>query len=249
MFRTTKPAWARSTTSPFLMKITYYLEVISSWCYWVEPTWAELKRRYAGRTEFAWKIALMPSEAYPQSKQQCEWFYRRSGTVVRSPFMLNSGWFQPEIKQYVVPNLVAEAARDLGVNDDRVRLAIAHAALRNGEKVGTWNVAVEAAATSSGLNPTELLKHAQAAEVEARVNATTSEFLALQINQRPAFLLENNIGDRVVFSGLTRLEPIVAAMDAMIADAVPPAGKAPLAHHGIDRVAVGSRPITRTQHH
>ena len=25
------------------MKITYYLEVLSSWCYWVEPAWVELR--------------------------------------------------------------------------------------------------------------------------------------------------------------------------------------------------------------
>jgi len=29
------------------LKVTYYLEVISSWCYWAEPAWVELKRRYA----------------------------------------------------------------------------------------------------------------------------------------------------------------------------------------------------------
>jgi hypothetical protein len=103
------------------MKVTYYLEVTSSWCFWVEPTWAELKRRYAGSVEFHWQIALMPAEAYPQTKEQCNWFYRRSGTVMRSPFMLNSGWLEPEIKQYLVPNLVAEAARDFGVTDDRDR--------------------------------------------------------------------------------------------------------------------------------
>ena len=102
------------------MKITYYLEVISSWCYWAEPAWAELKQRFAKKVEFDWKIALMPAEAYPQSKAQCDWFYRRSGTIMRAPFMLNSGWFDPEIKQYLVPNLVAQAAKDLGVTDDRI---------------------------------------------------------------------------------------------------------------------------------
>src|SRR5208283_4175311 len=91
------------------VKITYYLEVISSWCYWVEPAWAELKLRYAGKAEFNWKIAQMPVEAYPASKDQAEWFYRRSGTIMRSPFMLTAGWFEPGIKQWVVPNLVAEA--------------------------------------------------------------------------------------------------------------------------------------------
>ena len=28
------------------MKVTYYVEVLSSWCHWVEPVWAELKQRY-----------------------------------------------------------------------------------------------------------------------------------------------------------------------------------------------------------
>src|SRR6516164_11049287 len=115
-----------------MVQVTYYLEVISSWCHWAEPAWAELKQRYAGRVGFQWKIALLPAEAYPVSAKQCEWFYRRSGSVMRSPYMLNSGWFEPEIKQYLVPNLVAEAARDMGVNDDRVRLAIAHATVREG---------------------------------------------------------------------------------------------------------------------
>ncbi len=29
------------------VKVTCYLEVISSWCYRAEPAWAELKQRYA----------------------------------------------------------------------------------------------------------------------------------------------------------------------------------------------------------
>ena len=72
------------------MKVTYFLEVTSSWCFWCEPMWAELKRRYEGRAEFHWKIAQMPPAAWPVSREQCEWFYRRSGTVMRSPFMLNA---------------------------------------------------------------------------------------------------------------------------------------------------------------
>src|SRR5215831_2945152 len=82
-----------------MAKVTYYLEVTSSWCYWAEPAWAELKQRYAGRVEFDWKIALMPAEAYPISKNQCDWFYRRSGSIMRSPFMLNSEWHESSTKQ------------------------------------------------------------------------------------------------------------------------------------------------------
>ena len=52
------------------VKITYYLEVISSWCYWAEPAWAELKRRYADKVEFGWKIAQMPVAAYRLARRK-----------------------------------------------------------------------------------------------------------------------------------------------------------------------------------
>src|SRR2546427_4642942 len=179
---------ARLVEAPLPMKVTYYLEVISSWCYWAEPTWAELKQRFAGKVEFGWKIAQMPAQAYPVSQSQCEWFYRRSGSIMRSPFMLNAGWFEPEIKEYLVPNYVAEAAKELGISDDRVRLAIAHAAVRDGKKVGQWDIAVGVAAQAGHLEPAKLLARAKSPEVAERARATTEEFKALQVNQRPTFL-------------------------------------------------------------
>jgi len=201
-----------------MVQVTYYLEVISSWCHWAEPAWAELKQRYAGRAEFQWKIALMSAEGYPVSTNQCDWFYRRSGSVVRSPYMLNSGWLEPQIKQYLVPNYVAQAAKDMGVTDDRVRLAIGHAAMREGKKVGRWEVALEIASKAGGLDPAKLLSRAQAPETEKATQGTTAEFQALQVTQRPTFLIENSIGDRAVFSGIVRVEPLAAAIDALLSD-------------------------------
>ncbi len=201
------------------LKITYYLEVISSWCHWAEPAWAELKHRYAAHAQFEWKLALMDSSGLPTSREQCEWFYRRSGTIVRSPVMLKSGWFEPELKEYLAPNLVAEAAKDFGVTDDRVRLAIARAGLIDGRKVGRWEESVAAAATAAGLNADALMQKAKSAEIENRARATTAEFHALQVSQRPTFVLESSIGDRAVFAGLATLAPLAAAADAMLADA------------------------------
>jgi len=200
------------------VKVTYYLEVISSWCHWVEPTWTELKRRYAGRVEFAWKIAQMPADAYPVSQNQCDWFYRRSGTIVRSPYMLNSGWLESSIKGYVVPNLVAEAARDLGAGDDRVRLAIAQAAVLDGKKVGRWDVCVAVAAKAGKLNQAKLLARAKSKAIADKVKQTSCEFDSFQVDQRPTFLIEDSIGDRAVLSGLVRIEPLAATIDAMLAD-------------------------------
>lgn len=200
------------------VKITYYLEVISSWCFWAEPAWAELKQRYGSNVEFNWKIALMDSSGIPVSRSQCDWFYRRSGTIVRSPFMLNSGWFEPELKEYLAPNLIAEAAKDFGVTDDRVRLAIARAALRDGKKMGRWEEASTVAAQAAGIDPTKLLEKARSPEVLARARAATAEFHALQVTQRPTFLLEDSIGDRAVFSGLVTVAPVATTIDAMLND-------------------------------
>ena len=212
------------------VKVTYYLEVISSWCFWAEPAWAELKQRYAGQVEFDWKLALMDASGLPVSRNQCEWFYRRSGTIMRSPFMLNSGWFEPKLKEYLAPNLVAEAAKDFGVTDDSARLAIAHAALRDGQKVGRWEISAAVAASAAGLDAAPLLKKARSPKIEARARATTAEFHALKVTQRPAFLLESNIGDRAVFSGLAVVAPLAAAIDAMLNDAAAYAAHA--AHFG-----------------
>lgn len=214
------------------MKVTYYLEVLSSWCHWVEPVWSELKTRYAGRVEFEWRIALMNPGDFPVSQAQCDWFYRRSGgTVMHSPYMLSSGWFEAERKgRYEAPNLVAEAARDFGFNGDEIRLAMAHAALREGVKVGDLATAVKVAAKAGKIDPKKLLKAAESNVVKDRVATSTADFHAHQITQRPAFVLTDAIGDKAVFSGLVRIGPLAATIDAMLADTA--AYAAHKAHHG-----------------
>jgi predicted DsbA family dithiol-disulfide isomerase len=205
------------------MKATYYLDVFSSWCFWAEPTWAELKNRYAGRAEFEWRIALMRAQDFPVSREQNQWFYRRSGgTVMNSPFMLNPDWVEPSRKgHYEAANLVVEAARDFGFDGDEIRLAVARAALREGRKIGDSSTAVAAAVEAAGgkLDAKKLEAAAQSDAVRARVAASTKEFFAHQIDQRPAFVLTDAIGDKAVFSGLVRLAPLVATIDAMLADA------------------------------
>src|ERR1700722_8494770 len=152
------------------VRIIYYLDVTSSWCYWAEPAWAELKQSFTQQpVEFSWRIALLDEAALPASKAQVEWFYRRSGSVMRSPFMLSAGWFETGQKEYLAANCVAEAAKDFGVTDDRVRLAMATAALREGQKVLQWKVAAGVGAKAAGLDARKLLAKAQSKETEIRV--------------------------------------------------------------------------------
>lgn len=202
------------------IRVTYYLDVISSWCFWAEPAWAELKKRYEGKVEFQWKIALLDKTGLPLSRMQEEWFYRRSGTIMRSPFMLSTAWYDEPIRaEYLAPNCVAVAARDFGINDDRVRLALAYACLREGQHVGEWEVASEIGGRAAKVDAKGLLERARSAPVETRVRAETADFHSLQVTQRPTFVLDTEIGDRAVFSGFARLAPLTSALDAMLDDA------------------------------
>jgi predicted DsbA family dithiol-disulfide isomerase len=155
----------------------------------------------------------------PTSREQEQWFYRRSGMMMRSAFMLNTDWYDPNLPEWLAPNCVAEAAKDFGFTDDRVRLALARATLREGKNVADWNTAAEIAAEATGIEADKLLERAKSPAIEKRVRASTSEFRALQITQRPAFVIDTEIGDRAIFSGVVKLEPLAATIDSMLDDA------------------------------
>lgn len=201
------------------MKVTYYLEVISSWCHWGDTAWAELKERYAGRVEFEWKIALMQPGDFPVSRSQCDWFYRRSGNLVRSPYMLNSAWMAcGKGDSYDNPSLVAEAGKDFGITDDTIRIALSRAAVIHGRKVARLSESALIASEASGVPAAKLRARASSAAVRARAKASTAEFLSHRITQRPAFVVVSDIGDKAVFSGLARAQPVAVTIDAMLAD-------------------------------
>jgi predicted DsbA family dithiol-disulfide isomerase len=202
------------------LTVTYYLDVISSWCFWAEPAWAELKRRYEGKVEFRWKIALLDKTGLPTSREQEEWFYRRSGTIMRSPFLLSSAWYDEPIRtEYLAPNCVAEAAKDFRITDDRVRLALAYAGLREGKQFGGWEVPAGIGARAANIDAKELLERASSSVIETRVRADTADFHLLQVTLRPTFVIDTEIGDRAVFSGFARVGPLAAAIDSMLDDA------------------------------
>jgi predicted DsbA family dithiol-disulfide isomerase len=83
---------------------------------------------------------------------------------------------------------------------------------------GDGGVAAAVAARATGLDPGALIARAQSPEVLATARRTSAEFHALQVSQRPTVLIEDSIGDRAVFSGLVTATPMVATIEAMLAD-------------------------------
>ena len=138
---------------------------------------------------------------------------------MRSAFMLSTEWYDPNLPEWLAPNCVAEAAKDFGFTDDRVRLALARATLREGKNIADWNLAAEIGAEAAGIEVGKLVERAKSQAIEKRVRASTAEFRALQITQRPAFVIDTEIGDRAIFSGVVKLEPLAATIDSMLEDA------------------------------
>ena len=199
---------------------TNYLDVISSWCFWATPAWQELRARYRDQVDFNWKIALMDKSGLPPTRAHTEWYYRRSGMLMRSPFMLDTNWVEEGRAEYLEPNCVAEAARDLGVKDDRAWIALSNAELRQGLKIADWKIAAKVVADATGIDQARLLERAHSPEIAARVRKTTAEFHALQVTQRPTIVIDSPVGDRAVFSGFAKIAPLAATIDAMLDDIV-----------------------------
>ena len=206
--------------SPMRLTVTNYLDVISSWCFWATPAWQELRARYGDQVDFRWKIALMDKTGLPPTLEHTEWYYRRSGMLMRSPFMLNATWVEPGRAEFLEPNCVAEAARDFGVEDDRAWMALSRAELREGKTIGDWNIAAGVVAKATGLDQNKLLERAKSPEIEKRVRESTMEFHAMQVTQRPTLVIDSPIGDRAVFSGFAKAGPLIAAIDSMLDDIV-----------------------------
>jgi predicted DsbA family dithiol-disulfide isomerase len=76
------------------------------------------------------------------------------------------------------------------------------------------NIAVSA----TGATQPELENALDDPETSKAISASTSEFNAFAVTQRPTFVIQSEIDDTAIFSGIYRAEPILAAIDAMIAD-------------------------------
>jgi len=68
--------------------------------------------------------------------------------------------------------------------------------------VSDWEIAAEIAAAAASVDKKKLLERARSLEIESAFRASTAEFHALQITQRPAFLIDTEIWrPRSVFRG------------------------------------------------
>jgi predicted DsbA family dithiol-disulfide isomerase len=201
------------------MKVTHYIDVLSSWCLIAEDHLARVRAAHGPALEYEWRIAwVRDGGPATYTREQLAWYYDRSAHVGGMQF---TPWVENPASSTAPANLAAEAARALGVTDDRVRLALARAGLMDGKPLGRREVAIEIAAAAGGLDPRALDAKMNDPAIEQILRENAAGFAKLAphgIDQRPTFVLENAAGDRVILSGVWRYEPLAAAVSALIAD-------------------------------
>ena len=200
--------------------MTNYLDVISSWCFWATPAWQELRERYSDPVDFQWKIALMDKTGSAADAGT-------HGMVL--PTQRDADAFAGEVERQLGrarrhrisgAELRGGSRARFGIEDDRVWMALSRAELLEGKRSAHWEFRAEVGARPPELDRDQLLERAKSPEIEARIRESTAEFHALQVTQRPTFVIDTPIGDRAIFSGFAKVAPIAATIDAMLDDIV-----------------------------
>ncbi len=199
------------------MRLTYFSDVCSMWCVLGDEALARLAEEYGDRVEIVWRLPpIGRGEPLGMSVAAETWYYERCFAATGRRF--NPHWLQGPQTSTWIPNAAVEAARLLGVVDGRARVAINRAGCERGEPVTDRKTAVAIVAAAGGLDVAALDAALDDPRVAAALDDASDAFDDLGATVRPTFLIESDIGDHVLMSGIYRSEPIAACIDAMISD-------------------------------
>lgn len=197
------------------VKLTYYVDTLSSWCLIAETALDRLRDEFGPQIELDWKVvALNEGAPFADSPEKFEWFYRRTKAVTGT--QLNAAWHTSMEDGSLYPNLAVEAARTLGSTGDRVRRALSRGALVEGKRVPEREVALDIAAQAGGIDRATLSKTMDDPRTLAAIMRATMEFRALPVSVIPCFVIENHVRDRAILSGLYEYETIASVVREMV---------------------------------
>lgn len=189
------------------MKLIFYYDVCSQWCYFGDLTLDRLRQKHGSNLDVEWRIAMVKDgEPIGYSQESLGWMYRRSESI--SGIAVTSRWIRGGDRT-LYANLAVAAAQKLGHN---VRRAVAEAILLRGEPLGSQAGAIALVTRLIAVEPGKLEETMRTVEPEVR--AGTNEFRALPVEVVPAYLIRNEIDDTALLSGLCEFE----TLDRVIAE-------------------------------
>lgn len=198
-----------------VVELTAYIDVLSSWCYVADLSLQKVEKKYGERLRVGWKIAqLFDFGPLPYTRDQLAWYYARTAKI--SGVVMNADWHDSPETTTVYANQAAEAARTLGITGMSLVRALNHANVIDAKPLGRREAALDEAARVSGLDRAELDRVMRDPATAARIKQTTAEFEALNLPQRPSYVLRNPTGDLALLSGIYTFESLDAVIGEML---------------------------------
>jgi predicted DsbA family dithiol-disulfide isomerase len=198
-----------------VVELTAYIDVLSSWCYVGDLALQKIEKKYGDRLCVEWKIAqLFDFGPLPFTREQLAWYYARTAKI--SGVVMNAAWHDSPDTTTLHANQAAEAARTLGITDMSLVRALNRANVIDGKPLGRREPALDEAARASGLDRGELDRAMRDPATAARIKQTTAEFEALNLPQRPSYVLRNPTGDLALLSGIYTFESLDAVIGEML---------------------------------
>jgi predicted DsbA family dithiol-disulfide isomerase len=198
-----------------VVELAAYIDVLSSWCYVGDLALQKIEQKYGDRLRVEWKIAqLFDYGPLPYTREQLAWYYARTAKI--SGVQMNAAWVDTPDATTMHANQAAEAARTLGVTDMSLVRALNRANVIDGKPLGRREPALDEAARLSGLDRAELDRVMRDPSTAARIKQTTAEFEALNLPQRPSYVLRNPTGDLALLSGIYTFESLDAVIGEML---------------------------------
>jgi predicted DsbA family dithiol-disulfide isomerase len=195
--------------------MTYYLDVLSSWCLIAEDALARARSEFGDRIDVEWRIAAL-RDSLGYTHDQLAWYFAR--TAVLTGVQLNADWLESTADGTRWANLCAEAARSLGRTDDGVRLALARAGLKEGKRMAQRDTAIDVASAASGIEKSALERAVDDPATAARIARSCADFAALGVAVRPTFVMKNSIGDAAILAGCWKGDVLCANIANLLGD-------------------------------
>jgi predicted DsbA family dithiol-disulfide isomerase len=199
------------------MKLTFFLDVLSLWCFYAMRSVERLEAEFGSRLEVTWKPApIRGDRPLGYGSKENARFYARAEEITGE--RLDPTWLEGPLTGTREANLAALAAAHLGRTGLEVPAALMRAAMEQGRPVGRRQEAAIVAAQAAGLDPYELEGAMDDEAVIAAFHQGNAEMATFGVDQRPVLVFENVIPDRAILSGVWALEPMRAIVATMLRD-------------------------------
>jgi predicted DsbA family dithiol-disulfide isomerase len=198
------------------VSIQYFIDVLSQWCLISDRALLSIRMQYADCLPIRYRFVPMSGREpiYVDAEGQ-----RKAHE--RSAFMTGvrtTQWLQSVPQSTWQANAAVIASAELGVDIERARHAVSHAALHGAAPFGDDGATSKFLASRFGLDVGAVEEQMEGAVVRARMADDAEAFNRYGLSLRPSFVLENEIGDWTIINGGHREALLMNAVSSLLID-------------------------------